>query len=438
MDTRLYPIVNYILFVLLRGEQYVKEVAYSLETNGSARVVILPSHFFDKGIYLTDKGIPKLPLENWHGTPLLFGTPQEEMANGKLVIHADIIASSFFLMSRYEELVNPQNKDAHGRYTGNGSYPGKLGFLERPIIDEYGRHLRDCLRGLGIAVQEPSSLGKVYLTHDVDIPWKKWTFYSALRGCLGYSKRNRQLTIWPMLNYFGYYKKNPFDTFDWILEQDGRVKDRLGKRCEDIYFIIGAEESDDYTESYLYDEKAKVLLGKLREKASYIGLHVGYNTGKKHDPEKINKEKDAVEEFLGQPIFYNRNHYLLSTEPSALRDLIAVGITDDFTMGYADRVGFRLGTAQCVRWIDPEEFIVTNLRLHPLIAMDGSLAEKQYMALDLDECITYINKLYKTCKSVKGDFCILFHNNSIALGEYAWLKEAYQYMVDIVCKGNEN
>ena len=33
--------------------------------------------------------------------------------------------------------------------------------------------------------------------------------------------------------------------------------------------------------------------------------------------------------------------------------MIRAGITDDFTMGYADIAGFRLGTCRSVRWINP-------------------------------------------------------------------------------------
>ena len=73
-------------------------------------------------------------------------------------------------MSRYEELVNINNKDIHGRFTGMGSLPGRAGFLERPVIDEYGKCLREILRITGITIKKPETLGRVYLTHDVDVP----------------------------------------------------------------------------------------------------------------------------------------------------------------------------------------------------------------------------------------------------------------------------
>ena len=77
--------------------------------------------------------------------------------------------------------------------------------------------------------------------------------------------------MWPLRNYFGDYRYNPFDTFDWMIELDGKVKMTFGGYCEDIYFVIGAAVPDDYTESYIDDNKTKLLLYKLMKKASKLG-----------------------------------------------------------------------------------------------------------------------------------------------------------------------
>lgn len=438
MNSRLEPIIRYIFSVLLREDKWVDRIAYSKTIDMTAMITIQASDFFDEDIYLTEKSLPNTPLAEWHGIPLLFGAPEEEIVDGHMIIHADIVASSFFLMSRYEEIVVEGNRDIHGRFKGEGSLPGRAGFLERPIIDEYGKKLRDILRTRGHEIEEPDRMGKIYLTHDVDIPWKKWSFLSAVRSCIWRTWKERRPVLWPVRNFLGDYSHNPYDTFDWIFEQDAMAKDALGDRCQDIYFIIAASKPDSCTQSYIGDEKTEVFLDRLKGQTDSIGLHISYDAGKMSSTKKIRKEKELLESKLGTAVSASRNHYLLSAAPSSFRSLISIGIKEDYTMGYADRIGFRLGTAQCVRWIDAERMELTNLCLHPLIVMECSLAAPQYMGLKKEESIEKIRGLYSKCQLVKGDFCALFHNSAFLPEPYFWMKEAYRYLIGMLKSDTEN
>lgn len=436
MKSKLKPIVQYIFSILLGEGEWKDKIAYSREADTKALVTIQASDFFEEDIYLTEKSIPKLPLAQWHGIPLLFGEPKEEMIDGRMILHGDLIASSFFLMSRYEEIVTDGNRDCHGRFKGSGSLPGRAGFLERPIIDEYGKELRAVLRTVGLDIEEPGRKGKVYLTHDVDVPWKKWGFLSAVRNCIGYTRQIRRPVFWPLRNYFGDYSHNPFDTFDWMFRLDTLAKDVLGDRCEDIYFVIAAVNPDVNTESYIEDEKAEVFLRKLQMQASSIGLHISYEAGRLSCAEKIRQEKETLECKLHTSVSISRNHYLMSLEPSSFRGLISEGIRDDYTMGYADRVGFRLGTARCICWIDAERMELTDLQLHPLIIMDGSFAARQNMGLKKQESIEKVRALYHICETVKGDFCVLFHNSIFVPGPTFWVREVYLDLIEMLRKEN--
>ncbi|MCI9534272.1 MAG: hypothetical protein HFG53_05625 [Lachnospiraceae bacterium] len=435
MNDRIYsklgPIIYYIFSLLLGGNEGIDKISYGKEINMKTLVTIKSSGFFDDNIYMTSKSLPNIPLAKWHGIPLLFGEPKEEIVEGHMIIYADIIASIFFLISRYEEIMVTENRDDHGRFMGQGSLPGREGFLEQPVVDQYGKQFRELLRIVGIMVKEPNMKGKIYLTHDVDVPWKKWNLISALRNSIGYTRQAHKLALWPLQNFFGDYSHNPFDTFDWMIQMDTIAKQVQGKRCETIYFIIGASKSDKYTESYIEDIKSKELVEKLKKQSDFVGLHISYSAGKTLNIEDMKQEKATLEKFLEKPVKQSRNHYLLSKKPDAFRDLISIGITDDYTMGYADRVGFRLGTAQCIRWIDPERLELTKLKLHPLIIMECSLSAKNYMGMNQEECMEKIKMLYKNCESVRGDFCVLFHNSVFMPGPNYWLKEVYQNMIEM-------
>ena len=112
---------------------------------------------------------------------------------------------------------------------------------------------------------------------------------------------------------------------------------------------------------------------------------------------------------------YNRHHFLASRNPEDLDILEQSGITDDFTMGYADVAGFRLGTSRPVRWINPIKKRISSLLLHPLIIMDCTLNESHYMGLNYDEAFSYSSQLIDQIKKTNGEFVLLWHNNSLSI-----------------------
>ncbi|MCL1867619.1 MAG: hypothetical protein FWF72_01540, partial [Paludibacter sp.] len=92
------------------------------------KIVIKKSDFFNKTVFLTKSSAPSFPLKMWENIPLLFGEPTVEKRGKTIILNADIIASSFFLLSRYEELIN-KTRDEHGRFSGKKSLPFRADFL---------------------------------------------------------------------------------------------------------------------------------------------------------------------------------------------------------------------------------------------------------------------------------------------------------------------
>ena len=126
---------------------------------------------------------------------------------------------------------------------------------------------------------------------------------------------------------------------------------------------------------------------------------------------------------------YNRNHYLNSREPEDMQALIDVGITDDFTMGYADISGFRLGTCRSVKWINPRTQKLTSLTLHPLTIMDGSLSDKRYMYLNAHEAYEYCIRLINMVESWNGELVLLWHNTSVENNAHSYHRKLYQDII---------
>ena len=94
--------------------------------------------------------------------------------------------------------------------------------------------------------------------------------------------------------------------------------------------------------------------------------------------------------------------------------LAEAGVSDDFTMGFPDRIGFRLQTTRPVRWINPKTMTLTNLTLHPLTIMDCTLSNANYMNLNEDEAYFSSEELLDRVRRYAGEVVLLWHNSIFA------------------------
>ena len=427
-------IIDYILHFLL-GETVFADVKTQIgytdkrEDFNQYKLVIIPSLFFESNCYGSKKLLPQLPLDNWEGTPLLFGTPETEQFGDTLILHADIIASTYFLISRYEETVNPL-RDNHGRFSGKESLPFKADFLHRPIVDEYGKSLREVLRNIGFDIPEPpATIRKIYLTHDVD----KLVHYRNFRSVAGAILR-LQNTKTALKTYFGGIEHDPWYTFPWMFGLNKSLQNKLGNDiCQTIAFIKsgGGEQPEDQPISDVFSKDFQTLFKFCRDENVIFGLHPSYEAGEQ--PELIQQEKQLLEKAVSTQIYYSRHHFLRSREPRDMQALIDAGITDDFTMGYADAAGFRLGTSHPVRWINPETKQLTSLILHPLTVMDSTLSDERYMALSEKEAHDYCIQLIEETKRHNGDLTLLWHNTSVEKG-VSYQRGLYERLIEYLKK----
>ncbi|MCL2596358.1 MAG: polysaccharide deacetylase family protein [Paludibacter sp.] len=390
------------------------------------KIVIRKSDFFDKTVFHTKKSLPALPLKIWENIPLLFGEPTVEKRTDTIILNADIIASSFFLLSRYEELIN-KKRDEHGRFLAKESLPFRAKFLHRPIVDEYGVAFRNLLRKNGIAIPaEKTGINKIYLTHDVDY----LAHYRNIRSVLGAVFRKQNAGI-ALKTFFGKLENDPFYTFPFFFEQNKRLKT---KDIEQIAFVLVGNkiEREDRTHYKLFGNDFRKFVSFCDENQVKIGLHTSYAAARNSN--LIEKEKSSLEKTTASIITSNRNHYLCNIEPCDFENFINAGITDDFTMSYADIAGFRLGTCRNVRWINPENQKVTSLVLHPLTVMDGTLSDDRYMNLSENQAFDYVKMLIDNTSYYNGDLCLLWHNTSVVENSNNYHISLYKKIIDYLEK----
>ena len=108
-------------------------------------------------------------------------------------------------------------------------------------------------------------------------------------------------------------------------------------------------------------------------------------------------------------------HYLRWKTPTTLYGWEQAGMTYDSTLSYADHAGFRCGTCQEYPAFDPASYTCFNLRIRPLIAMEGTVIGKGYMGLGLTPSANEkFLQLKKACRNVEGKFTLLWHHPGFA------------------------
>lgn len=433
-------IVKYLIEFLLREENLNlnEHVVYGMPIDNAAmnKVYICPSGFFESSQYMTEDSMPELPLRYCEGVPVLYGGDKIHNNGNYIIMEPDIIASTFFMVSRYEEYVRRNVRDSDGRFIGHQSVAYKCGFLDRPIVEDYAKILRDCLRKVGLEVKEPvSRFSHIYMTHDIDIPWTyQNSTYDTMKVVLKdiiaiIVGRNRQLR-WERLKTLAHIQKDPVDNFSWLLSKDSEVKEIYGNKFTDLYFLMtcppGKKDMGYINNTY----RTKVLLDKLKSRRARMGLHISYRAGE--DPKYVIDEQNVYEKVMGEKATCSRHHCLSCREPEDMYELLNAGIKDDFSLCYADGGGYRLGTCRPVRWIDPAKKVITELTLHPLLATEGKLCGSQYMGMTPGEAVLWFKRQFlRICKE-NGELVILFHNSSFtSLAPYPYEK-IYTEIIDIL------
>jgi peptidoglycan/xylan/chitin deacetylase (PgdA/CDA1 family) len=371
--------------------------------------------------------------------PVLFGA---EVAGGgwcrvmerRIEIGVDLVGGAFFLLTRYEELVNP-SRDRHGRFPADASRGAREGFVDRPVVNEYLEILWSAIERLWPILQRRARRYQVRLTHDVDRPFCSSTSVGAtFRSVLGDVVRRRDLRLASdrmgaaIALRRGRHTADLCNTFDLLMD----VSERHAVRSA-FYFLAGSTDARYDGDYGLADPRIRRLLRRIRDRGHEIGLHASY--GSYRSPEIIAREFRALREAAGreglhQDAWAGRQHYLRWEAPTTWQAWDDAGLARDCTLGFAERSGFRAGTCY--------EFPVFNLRTRqrlrlrerPLVAMDVSLLAPEYMGLSCRAARSELLRLGRTCRRYAGDFELLWHNSTLLRRAD---RRLYQDVVEDLC-----
>ena len=314
-------------------------------------------------------------------------------------------ASAALTLSRFEETF-PVPRDKHGRFSAYQSIAWRDGFLDRPIVDEYGLALEEAIGYLLPGWQPTERKLRVKLSHDVDeigLPFR-------LRSSIGHTVRRGQPKA--TIRDFRALIHRTDTTYQYLLRQ---VVDLSVEHHLEAAVYWKSSQAGPYDTGYNpRDPRILEMISSFCAQGVEMGVHPSYGTF--DSPQLFRHEIAALQELLGEERLGGRQDYL-RWRPETWRQWESMGLAYDGSVGFADRIGFRAGTAYCYRpWL-LEQRRIADLVEVPLLAMDSTL--QNYMRLEPVEALLRLREYVARCRAVGGTFTLVWHNTKLTESGYS-------------------
>ncbi len=337
--------------------------------------------------------------------------------NDPLNENNDYLSMIFFCLSRHEEYQN-KPRDSYNRFPSTSSILSKNKLLRTPVVDLMVDHLGKQMNHFFDTKLELSNETGVQISFDIDQVWLAKHIPTKI-------KLGRLLKQLMSLDFKGIKEhknirqgkiEDPFDILN-ILNKYHIYKP--------LFFFLFAERSP-YDKGHNPSLNVfKKLISRLA-KDHKVGIHPSMASSK--NPALLADEMQKFHSIPNVTKNISRQHYLAFSLPDTYRHLYNLGIREEYSMGYADAIGYRSGTARSFYWFDLQKNEVTDLRIFPFQIMDVSL--KNYLKLSPASALTKAEQMVKQAAIYKSPLRILWHNSSF-YPKHGWggWEKIFEYLV---------
>lgn len=350
--------------------------------------------------------LPEIGYEAWDGErwPVLFRHAVRSSAVFG-VGSFDLVSAAFAWLSGWMETASGR-VDRHGR-----AGPGELEPQpsDVPAVDGYRILLTRALESAGVRVERPSWRGAGWAlcpTHDIDY-LRKYRPGIVYREAVEYLLLGRRERLWTKrISRFGASLRqatgpDPYRAGIYRLHE--AVRRRGGSAT--FFFKTGGYEPYDVP-SHPGTRFGSETLRTLIDGGSEIGLHPSYFASVRSD--LLAREKTRLERAARCEVRSVRQHYLRYDPTRTPLAHERSGFALDSTLGFAEREGFRRGTAWPFQVFDLVESRPTGVWEFPLHVMDSTLFG--YRGLDTDQAVAATRRVMDLCERVGGVCVCLWHN----------------------------
>lgn len=356
---------------------------------------------------LFDGGIEDYPIGvvEWSGIPCFFQTAEHEP------IACDLLAASFYLLTRYEEYL-PHVSDEHGRFPAAQSLGARHGFLTLPVVDLWAQRL------LGLLTEQFGDLkAQKNVYHYCSMLNVSASHEFLYRGFLRQISGVLMDILGFKLRRLGYralvgmgIKRDPYDLYEEVL----KAHKKLGQ-VPKVFFQLAQYGPFDKNVSP-YNRHFQHLIKSVGDYAQ-IALAASYASF--DDPELLLEEKKVLSDIVHRPIDSCKTRYNRLNIPLTYRDMVDAGFTQDYSMGYTHDLGFRAGTCTPFYFYDLYLEMQQPIMVYPFAVQDYALLKEKSVA----DALRKMQAMYDQVHQLGGWMGVIFSMELLGSPQkYDWKK----------------
>lgn len=375
--------------------------------------------------------------------PILFPLSEEKIyyrvVNNNLVFTDDILKSSFYLLSGFQEY-NCTEKDKYGRFPYAKSIQSTLGICNLPVVNYYFEQIIKGIEQFSFTEHFVVQRKKIFqnfgfmLTHDIDRvdAYNYYSVFYIFKQLIGLSEAeyDKTTTLRVFIVSLFYYvnifsKKNSF----WTFESMRKIETNNDFRS--VFYVLRNEGKLDSRYS-IKEKRISNLLDYLLADKCEIGIHGTMNSALQFE-----SMKDALTE-LRQALNYEvvgcRQHYLQFHNPQTMLIQEQCKIQYDTTLCFAEHEGFRNSYCLPFKIYHFDEDRMIDVWEFPLNVMEVTLFG--YRNMNYQEAQTSVLQLISEVKKFNGVFTLLWHNCFFDEFKYKGITAFYETLISAIRKEN--
>ncbi|MDG1475899.1 MAG: polysaccharide deacetylase family protein [Vicingaceae bacterium] len=330
------------------------------------------------------------------------GSPSFFEVDNQSAFPFDPFAASFYLISRYEEYL-PHKKDKHGRFCIKEALAYQYNFLETPLVNIWINKIVNLIEKEHPNFKFPQRNFEFLSTLDIDNAFAyKHKGFTRTVGALTKSLFKGKHFSDRLKVIFGN-QKDPYNTYNYqkFIHKKYNISPLY-------FFLLGDYGKHDKNISH-QNKSFQNLIKSIAVKNN-VGIHPSYKSNA--NARLLIKEKNRLTQITRGNIKKSRQHYLMLKFPDTYKALIKSGIKEDYTMGFAEKPGFRASICSPFYFYNLNEECETELKIFPFAVMEATF--KYYKKTSPERTIQEILSIMQIVKTVNGSFVSVWHNESLS------------------------
>ncbi len=328
----------------------------------------------------------------------------------------DILAASFWLITRYEEYL-PFKQDKYNRFDVKNSLAFQYDFMEVSLVNLWLEQFKKVLLSKYSNLKFKEHKFSYLSTVDIDNAYK-FKYKGIMREAGGYLKRNfkeiKERTA-VVLNK----KPDPFDSYEFLLEV--QKKNNLNV----LYFFLLGDYGVNDKNHPANNKDFQILIKHLADYAK-IGIHPSYKSNDNLNQLKV--EVNRLANITHRDVKNSRQHFAILKFPETYQALLQTGVTADYSMGYGNYNGFRASFCIPYNWYDLDAEQETTLVIHPFCLIETTIRFTNKGTETT--AMQFAKPIIDEVKKYNGELVTIIHNDTMgSVSEWKGWKEVYEQIV---------